>query len=229
MTNVEFSSFKTTQAYQRHIQTNKHKMRQENTRQDLIQCKKCNKWYCGLTGISHHKQICRSPAPIKNEKNPNDLQQQIDDMKEAFEKERQEMKIAFEESKKERVNKNNKRKKINKDTRQRIAEEQKNRCGDCKLALTPYFELDHIIGLQFGGTDEESNLLALCRECHAKKSITENQCRKQIQDSIQTILKGKVRNTNVVDDDLRKRLEACENELKEFRAIFAQFSVKKSK
>jgi 5-methylcytosine-specific restriction endonuclease McrA len=103
-------------------------------------------------------------------------------MKEAFEKERQEMKIAFEESKKERVKK---RKKINKDTRQRIAEQQKNRCGDCKLALTPYFELDHIIGLQFGGTDEESNLMALCRECHAKKSITENQCRKQIQDSIQ--------------------------------------------
>ena len=82
-----------------------------------------------------------------------------------------------------------KRKKINKKTRQLIADKQKNACGECKLALTPYFELDHIIGLQFGGTDEESNLMALCRECHAKKSIGENQCRKQIQDAIKTILR----------------------------------------
>ena len=59
----------------------------------------------------------------------------------------------------------------------------------CKLVLTPYFEIDHIVGLQFGGTDDESNLMALCRECHAKKSITETKCRPQIKDAIQTILR----------------------------------------
>jgi len=80
------------------------------------------------------------------------------------------------------------RKKINKVTRQKIADKQENACGECKITLSPYFELDHIIGLQFGGTDEESNLMALCRECHGKKSIAENQCRKRIQDAIQTIL-----------------------------------------
>ena len=73
--------------------------------------------------------------------------------------------------------------------RQQIADKQENACGMCKLVLTPYFELDHIIGLQFGGTDDEANLMALCRECHAEKSIKENQRRDKIKDAIQTILR----------------------------------------
>jgi len=84
-----------------------------------------------------------------------------------------------------------KRKKISKDIRQQIAEKQENACGECRITLSPYFELDHIIGLQFGGIDDESNLMALCRECHGEKSVTENQCRKQIQDAIKTILREK--------------------------------------
>ena len=82
-----------------------------------------------------------------------------------------------------------KRKKISKEVRQHVVNKQENACGMCKLVLTPYFELDHIIGLQFGGTDDEANLMALCRDCHAKKSIKENQCRPQIKDAIQTILR----------------------------------------
>ena len=85
-----------------------------------------------------------------------------------------------------------KRKKINKETRKHIADGQQNTCGECKLELSPYFELDHVIGLQFGGTDDESNLMALCRECHAIKSIRENQRRKLIKDAIQTILKADI-------------------------------------
>jgi 5-methylcytosine-specific restriction endonuclease McrA len=86
------------------------------------------------------------------------------------------------------IKRRDKRKKINKDTRKRIVDNQENTCGECKLVLSPYFELDHVIGLQFGGTDDESNLMALCRECHAIKSIKENQRRKLIKDAIQTIL-----------------------------------------
>ena len=85
-----------------------------------------------------------------------------------------------------------KRRKINKELRQKIAIKQENTCGSCKLALTPYFQIDHTVGLQFGGTDEESNLMALCCECHAIKSIAENQCRKQIHEAIQTILTDKL-------------------------------------
>ena len=96
------ASFKTNQAYQRHLQTNKHKFRQENTREDLFQCNQCNKWYCGKSGLSHHKNTCNiskisipeeqptaSPPIITVQEN---LQQQIDEIKQAFEKERQEMK-----------------------------------------------------------------------------------------------------------------------------------------
>ena len=107
------SSFKTNQAYQRHLQTNKHKLRQENTREDLFQCNKCNKWYCGKTGLSHHKNICSvSQIPIIPEEPPTQtvsiqeiLQQQMEDMKQAIEKERQVMKQEFEESMKEQINK----------------------------------------------------------------------------------------------------------------------------
>ena len=63
-----FLSFKTTQAYQRHLQTNKHKLRQENTREDLFQCNQCTKWYCGKSGLSHHKNVCTvSIVPILEE------------------------------------------------------------------------------------------------------------------------------------------------------------------
>ena len=85
--------------------------------------------------------------------------------------------------------KQDKRKKISKGVRQKIAENQQNKCGECEQILTPFFHLDHIVGLQFGGTDEESNLMALCYECHTKKTMCENKCRKQIRDAIQTVLR----------------------------------------
>ena len=65
-----------------------------------------------------------------------------------------------------------KRKKISKVVRQQIAEKQQNTCGECKQLLSIHFQLDHVIALQFGGTDEESNLMALCCECHNIKSIS---------------------------------------------------------
>ena len=109
------ASFKTNQAYQRHLQTNKHKLRQENTREDLFQCNRCNKWYCGKTGLSHHKSICTVIPQISEPEPPTETTQsisfqtildlKIDEMKHAFEKERQEMKLAFEESMKEQINK----------------------------------------------------------------------------------------------------------------------------
>ena len=82
-----------------------------------------------------------------------------------------------------------KRKKISKGIRQRIADKQQHKCGECEQKLPPFFHLDHIVGLQFDGTDEESNLMALCYECHTKKNICENQSRKQIRDAIQNILR----------------------------------------
>lgn len=112
-------SFKTNQAYLRHLLTNKHKLRQESTREDLYQCNQCNKWYCGKSGLSHHKNTCGSkisspiqpqptiPPPTTATTDPIQevLQQQMEAMKQSFEKERQEMKKEFEESMKEQINK----------------------------------------------------------------------------------------------------------------------------
>ena len=65
---------------------------------------------------------------------------------------------------------------------------QQNTCGGCHQLLSlPYFQLDHIIGLQFGGTNEESNLMALCGDCHNIKSICENKNKKDIQEYIHSI------------------------------------------
>jgi 5-methylcytosine-specific restriction endonuclease McrA len=164
-------------------------------------CDACGKKYYHRQSVYTHKNTC-VPAQQQNETqetetiSKKDHKNQMKELKLAFEKEIHKMK---KEMKKEiqkiniRLEKTDikiKRKKINKDTRQKIADKQENACGECKVALSPYFELDHIIGLQFGGTDEESNLMALCRECHGKKSIRENQCRKRIQEAIQTILKS---------------------------------------
>jgi hypothetical protein len=69
-----FASFKTEQSFQGHLLTKKHLMRQENVRQDLYQCKTCNKWYCGRSGISHHKKTCSSknlnPIPAEGANTP---------------------------------------------------------------------------------------------------------------------------------------------------------------
>jgi len=106
------ASFKTNQSYQRHLQAKKHVLRQEKAREDLFQCNKCNKWYCGKTGLSHHKSICCISQISISEKIidavsiPLILHQQKGhaDLKEAFEIERQQMKLAFEESMKEQIN-----------------------------------------------------------------------------------------------------------------------------
>ena len=44
------------------------------------------------------------------------------------------------------------------------------KCGNCKNALTAFYEVDHILPLYKGGTNEVDNLVSLCRECHAKKT-----------------------------------------------------------
>lgn len=80
------------------------------------------------------------------------------------------------------------RSKISHSTRQYILERQENRCGDCKINLGAYFQIDHIMALQFGGDNSLTNLMALCCECHAKKSLAENACRQEIQNAIKIII-----------------------------------------
>jgi hypothetical protein len=55
-----------------------------------------------------------------------------------------------------------------------VAYTQNWKCGHCQSQLNHTFEIDHKIRLEYGGDNEVSNLIALCRNCHGKKTATEN-------------------------------------------------------
>jgi 5-methylcytosine-specific restriction endonuclease McrA len=55
-----------------------------------------------------------------------------------------------------------------------VASRQNWKCGDCENQLTAWFEVDHKIRLEYGGSNHIDNLVALCRECHGKKTTIEN-------------------------------------------------------
>jgi 5-methylcytosine-specific restriction endonuclease McrA len=55
-----------------------------------------------------------------------------------------------------------------------IASNQNWKCGECKEMLKAWFEVDHIQRLDQGGSNDISNLVALCRNCHGKKTSMEN-------------------------------------------------------
>ena len=54
-----------------------------------------------------------------------------------------------------------------------IASNQKWRCSHCQNLLDNTYEVDHIIALYRGGTNDLNNLEALCRNCHGKKTFRE--------------------------------------------------------
>jgi len=55
-----------------------------------------------------------------------------------------------------------------------VASQQNWKCKHCQTQLTAWFEVDHVQRLEYGGSNEVSNLEALCRECHGEKTAKEN-------------------------------------------------------
>jgi hypothetical protein len=55
-----------------------------------------------------------------------------------------------------------------------VAARQDWKCGDCKNKLPAWFEVDHKTRLEYGGSNHVDNLVALCRDCHGKKTAIEN-------------------------------------------------------
>ena len=55
-----------------------------------------------------------------------------------------------------------------------VASNQDWKCGNCNNQLNAWFEVDHKIRLEHGGSNEVQNLVALCRECHGQKTAMEN-------------------------------------------------------
>jgi 5-methylcytosine-specific restriction endonuclease McrA len=55
-----------------------------------------------------------------------------------------------------------------------VASQQSWTCGHCQIQLPAWFEVDHKIRLENGGSNHVDNLVALCRDCHGKKTAMEN-------------------------------------------------------
>ena len=55
-----------------------------------------------------------------------------------------------------------------------VAAAQDWKCGHCQNQLDHTFEIDHKIRLEYGGGNDVQNLIALCRNCHGKKTASEN-------------------------------------------------------
>jgi hypothetical protein len=55
-----------------------------------------------------------------------------------------------------------------------VAANQEWKCGHCQNQLDHTFEIDHKVRLEYGGGNDVQNLIALCRNCHGKKTASEN-------------------------------------------------------
>ena len=54
-----------------------------------------------------------------------------------------------------------------------VASQQGWKCNSCNSELNAWFEVDHTIRIDRGGSNNIDNLVALCRECHGKKTAFE--------------------------------------------------------
>ena len=54
-----------------------------------------------------------------------------------------------------------------------VAAQQSWKCGHCDRQLPAWYEVDHIVRLEHGGSNNVDNLVALCSDCHGKKTAME--------------------------------------------------------
>jgi hypothetical protein len=55
-----------------------------------------------------------------------------------------------------------------------VAAQQNWHCKKCQKQLPAWFEVDHVMKLEYGGSNSIDNLEALCRDCHGQKTAMEN-------------------------------------------------------
>jgi hypothetical protein len=70
--------------------------------------------------------------------------------------------------------KNGTKRSVSETKKKYVAANQDWKCGDCGSRLDHTFEVDHKIRLEYGGGNDVGNLIALCRNCHGKKTAMEN-------------------------------------------------------
>ena len=79
----------------------------------------------------------------------------------------------WKDPKKRRKFKTKQIRKVSESTKKLVATNQHWRCFMCHNLLDYSYEIDHNVPLFAGGTNHISNLHALCRNCHGKKTIME--------------------------------------------------------
>jgi len=70
--------------------------------------------------------------------------------------------------------KNGTKRSVSETKKKYIAAQQEWKCGHCESQLDHTFEIDHKVRLEYGGGNDVQNLVALCRNCHGKKTASEN-------------------------------------------------------
>lgn len=70
--------------------------------------------------------------------------------------------------------KNSSKRSVSETKKKYVASSQEWKCGSCNQQLDHTFEIDHKIRLEYGGGNDVQNLIALCRNCHGKKTASEN-------------------------------------------------------
>ena len=190
----------------RHYSTVAHSNR-VNMKDTMFTCN-CGQIFKYKSGLFRHKRVCtcndepQTPEELPcKEDEPTEadiehtLREEIVSMRNKFEKEIHNLTIKnmtlllkIERIKQLKNRKINVRKKLNANERNQVRENQDNLCGICKKDITKVFQIDHVIALQYGGTNTMDNLMALCCECHSTKSIAENKCRNEIKESIANII-----------------------------------------
>jgi len=70
--------------------------------------------------------------------------------------------------------KNGTKRSVSETKKKYVAAQQDWKCGHCQNQLDHTFEIDHRVRLEYGGGNDVQNLVALCRNCHGKKTASEN-------------------------------------------------------
>ena len=70
--------------------------------------------------------------------------------------------------------KNGTKRSVSETKKKYVASQQDWKCGHCESQLDHTFEIDHRVRLEYGGGNDVQNLIALCRNCHGKKTASEN-------------------------------------------------------
>lgn len=70
--------------------------------------------------------------------------------------------------------KNGTKRSVSETKKKYVASNQEWNCGNCHVQLDHTFEIDHKVRLEYGGGNDVQNLIALCRNCHGKKTASEN-------------------------------------------------------